>query len=102
MEAGDEVVHELGRRRVVADNNEARWYANACLLPEFVRLLVVTVQRLEGGLQFDRQRQGIKNGSLPASLLRHLLPDVLPQVAIPGHLAAGDIVRHGDTRELHD
>ena len=101
-EAGDEVVDELRGRRVVADDDEVRRRRDAGLLPQRERLLVVAVERRERGLQLHRQAQRIEPARLAAAPLRHLRPDVLPQVAELRHLAAGDVVGHRHARQLHD
>ncbi len=60
------------------------------------------VERVEGGLELDRQAQGVEPARLAAPLLRHLRPDVLPQVPELRHLAAGDVVGHRHPRQLDD
>ena len=102
VKAGDEVVDELGRRRVVADEDEAGRHGDPRLLPELEGLLVVAVERLEGRLEPSRQRKRVEALRLAASLLRHVLAYVLPQVAEHRHFATGDILRHGNTWKLHD
>ncbi len=39
---------------------------------------------------------------MPRALARHVLADVLPQVAEHGHLVAGDVLGDGDAGQLHD
>ena len=102
VEAGDVVVDELRDRRVVADDDEAGRHADPRLLPELERLLVVAVERLERGLELRRKAQRIELAGLAAPLLRHLLADVLPEVAEHRHLVAGDVVGDGHARQLHD
>ena len=101
-EAGDEVVDELRDRGVLADDDEAGRHADAALLPELERLLVVAVERLERGLELRRQAERVELAGLAAPLLRHLLADVLPEVAEHRHLVARDVVGDGNARQLDD
>ena len=71
-------------------------------LPERERLLVVAVERFERGLQLRRQLQRVEVAAGAAALLRHVLADVLPQVAVDRHLVAGDVLGHRHARQLDD
>src|SRR5438093_10612394 len=102
LEAGDVVVDQLGGRGVVAGDDEARRHGDLRLLPQFERFLVMTVERLERRLKPRRKGEGIETSGFAASLLRHVLADVLPEISKHRHLAAGDVLRHGDARQLHD
>ena len=102
VEAGDEVVDKLRGRRVVADDDEAGRHLDARVLPQLERLLVVPVERFECGLELDRQAEGVEPAGLAAPLLRHLRPDVLPQVPELRHLAARNVVGHRHPRQLDD
>ncbi len=102
LEAGDVVVDQLGGRGVVADDDEAGRHVDAGLLPELERLLVVAVERFERGLQLDREAERVELAGLAAAFLRHLLADVLPEVAEHRHLAAGDVVGDRHARQLDD
>ena len=46
--------------------------------------------------------RGSSEAAFSAALLRHLLPDVVPEVAERGHLAAGNVVRDRHPGKLHD
>ena len=102
LEAGDVVVDQLGGRGVVADDDEAGRHGDLRLLPQFERLFVMTVERLERRLKPRRKGEGIETSGLAAPLLRHVLADVLPEISKHRHLAAGDVLRHRDARQLHD
>ena len=102
MEPGDVVVDQLGGGRVVAHHDEAGRHLDTGLAPLAEDLLVVAVERVEGGLQRRGNAQGIEHRRLGAPRARHLGADVLPQVAERGHLAAGDVVRHRHARQLDD
>ena len=75
---------------------------DARLLPELEGLLVVAVERLERGLEPRRQLERIELLGLAAALLRHVLADVLPEVAEHRHLVAGDVVGDRHARQLDD
>ena len=62
----------------------------------------MAVQGLKRRLKLDRDTERVEFASLPAALPRHLRPDVVPEVAEQRHVGAGDVVGHGDARELHD
>ena len=62
----------------------------------------MTVERLERRLKPRRKGEGIETSRLAAPLLRHVLADVLPEISKHRHLAAGDVLRYGDARQLHD
>ena len=102
VEAGDVVVDQLRGGGVVADDDEAGRHVDAGLLPELEGLLVVAVERLQGGLQLDREAERVERLGLAAALLGHLLADVLPEVAEHRHLAAGDVVGDRHARQLDD
>ena len=65
-------------------------------------LLVVSVQRLKRSLQFSRQAKWVERLALASSLLRHVTPDVLPQVPEFGHLRIRYVVRHWNARQFND
>ena len=102
LEARNVLVHQLRRRCVVANDDEARRHRNLGLFPEPECLLVVPVQRLEGGLEGNRQHQRIELARLSPSLLRHVIPYVLPELPEHRHFVAGDVVRHRHPRQLDD
>ena len=103
VEAGDVVVDQLGGGRVVADDDEARRHADACLFPQLVGLLVVAVESFERRLQLRRQaRAGRASFALPRPFFGILDADVFPKVAEHRHLVAGDVVGHGHARQLDD
>ena len=102
MEPGDVVVDQLRRRGVVAHDDEARWCLDLRVTPQLERLGVVTVESFKGGLELDRDAERVERRSLAPAPLRHLLPDVMPQVPEPRHVLAGDVVRDGNPRQLHD
>ncbi len=102
VEAGDEVVDELRDGGVLADDDEAGRHLDARFLPELEGLLVVAVERFQRGLQARRKLERVELLALPAALLRHVLADVLPEVAEHRHLVAGDVLRDGDARQLDD
>ena len=62
----------------------------------------MAVERFERGLQPRRQAERIELAALPAPLLRHVLADVLPEVAEHRHLVAGDVLGDRDARQLDD
>ena len=62
----------------------------------------MAVERLEGRLEPGGKGEGIEPLRLAAPLLRHVLADVLPQVAEHRHVVAGDVLGHGDAWQLHD
>ena len=78
VKAGDVIIDKLGRGSVVANDDEHRWDADVLLLPKRVGLLIVTVERVECGLQLDRQAQRVKVAGFAASFLGHLFADVFP------------------------
>src|SRR5207247_1740334 len=92
VEAGDVVVHQLRDGGVLADDDEAWRNGDTALLPQLERLLVVPVQRLERGPEPRRQLQRIELPAGAAPLLRHVVADVLPEVAVDRHLLAGDVL----------
>ena len=102
VEAGDVVVDQLRDGGVLADDDEAGRDGDAALLPQLEGLLVVAVERLERGLQPRRQLQRIEVAAGAAPLLRHVLADVLPEVAVDRHLVAGDVLRDRHARQLDD
>ena len=72
------------------------------VLPQLEGLLVVAVERFERRLQARGQLERVEFLALAAALLRHVLADVLPEVAEHRHFVAGDVLRHGHARQLHD
>ena len=60
------------------------------------------VEGLQRRLQLHGNLQRIEAGGLAAALLRHVLADVLPQIAELGHLAARDVVGHRHPGQLDD
>ena len=102
VEPRDVVVDQLGRGRVVAHDDEAGRDLDARRLPQREGLLVVPVERFERGLQLHGEAQGVERLRLAPPPLRHLPPDVLPEVAELRHLAARDVVRHRHPRQLDD
>ena len=58
------------------------------------------VEGFKGGLEASRQLQRVKGSPLAPPLLGHVLPDVLPEVTVDGHLLAGDVLGNGNPREL--
>jgi len=98
MIAGDVVVNEFRRDRGVADDDEARRRIGFRFLPSVESLLVMAVQRFEG---IDELRwQAIR--ACCAALLRHLLADMLPKLAVDWHLGVRDVVGDGNSRQLDD
>src|SRR5262249_7108232 len=102
VETGDVVVHQLGDRGVLADDDEAGWDGDAALPPEVERTLIVTVKRFECRLQFVRELQRIEIAAGAASFLGHVLSDVLPEVAVHRHFVAWDVFGYWDARQLDD
>src|SRR5688572_8749460 len=78
MEAGDIVVDQFGRGRVVADDDETRRNLDARLFPETVCLLVVSIECLKRRLEAHGQCEWVETFRLPPPLLRHILADILP------------------------
>ena len=101
VEAGDVVVDQLRCGGVVADDDKAWGHADFRGLPFFEGLLVVAVEGVEGRQELRGQPQGICRGLAPA-LLRHGLPDVLPEFPEHRHFALGDVVGHRYSRQLDD
>ena len=102
-EAGNVVVDELRGRYVVADHDEAWRNLDAGFPPYFERLPVVSIESFERGLQFDGNAQRIERGGITALLFRHLLADMVPEIAELGHLAPGDdVVGHRHARQFDD
>ena len=62
----------------------------------------MAVERIERGLQFDRQAERIEFAGFAAALLRHLRADMLPQLAEFRHVAAGDVVGDRHARQFDD
>ncbi len=102
QESGDIVIHQLRGGRVVADHDEARRDADAGLFPLLIGLLVVAVQRFQGGLKLRRQAQRVERFRLAAALLRHLRSDVLPEIAVHRHLLARNVVGDRHAGQLDD
>ena len=94
LEAAYVVIHQLGCRRVVADNDEARRNGYFFFRPQRKGLFVVAVQGLKRGLQLRWQVQRVQAFSLATTLLGHLGADVFPQIAKHRHLGTGDVVGH--------
>ncbi len=104
-EAGDEIINQLGDGGVLTDDDEAWRNGDAALLPKVEGLGVVTVKRLDGGLEQDGQLQGIEVTGLVPSGFRQadfLLFQGLPEISEHGHFIARNVFRHGDTRQLDD
>ena len=97
--AGDVVEDQLGDVGVVADDDEHRrreatGAGLGVLLPQAVRLLVVAVEAVQRPLQFDGELRLAADVLGLAALLRQVLADAQPQVAV-GRLVAGHrIVGH--------
>ena len=102
LESGDEVVHELGGRGVVANDDEAGWDLDILLPPQLEGLRIVAIEGFESGLELDREAERVEGGSLAATLPWHLLPDVVPEIAELGHVAARDVVGDRDAGKLDD
>ena len=100
MESRDEIVNEFRGRGVVAYHDKTRRHADAGALPQLEGFFVVSVERFERGLQFHRQAERVQGFGFAASFFRHARADMLPKVAEPGHVAAGDVVRHGHARQF--
>src|ERR1017187_4231754 len=94
VETGDEIINQLGCRRVVADHDEARRDSNAGGAPQLVSLVIVTVEGLQRGLQLNGEAERIEGGCLAAALLGHPRANVLPEVSELRHIPAGYVVRH--------
>ena len=102
LEPGDVVVHQLGRRCVVAHHDEAGRHGQFGVGPSGERGLVMTVQSGERGLQLQGDGQGVQALGGVAPFFGHLFADVLPQVAKHRHLGSGNVVRHWHARQLDD
>ena len=102
VKSGDVVIDELRGRGVVADDDEAGRRADACARPELEGLLVMAVQRFERCLELAGELERIESTGLPSPLLRHVLADVLPEIAEHGRVFAGDVVGHRNARQLDD
>jgi hypothetical protein len=98
----DEVVDSLEVAVLLQTTMKHRRNADACLLPQLEGLLVVAVERLERGLQFDRQAERIKRLALPRPFLGIFLPICSHRLRNFGHLAAGDVVGDRHARQLDD
>ena len=70
--------------------------------PQLVRLVIVAVEGLQRGLQFNREAERVKICRLAAALPGHPRANVLPEVAELGHVAAGNVVGHRHARQLDD
>ena len=88
----DVIVDQLGDRRVLADDDEARRHADLALLPELEGLFVVPVERLHRRLEHGRQLQRIDAAGVGPVLLRHVVADVDPKIAILRHFVVSDIL----------
>ena len=102
METGDVVVDQFGCRCIVANDDKARWHLDAGLFHQFERLLIMPVQGLQRRLQFHRNTERVKETGPGETLLRHLLSDMLPEIAELGHLFAGDVVGDRNARQFYD
>ncbi len=102
VEAGDEIVDQLGDGSVLAHDYKARRHTDSGLRPQPVRLLVVTVQGFQRRLQLDGQAEGVQVFRLAPAFTRHAGADVLPQVTESGRLAAGNVVGDGHAWQLYD
>ena len=102
VKAGHVVVDELGRGRVVADDDEAGRNRNVGLLPEVERFGVVAVEGLQRIDEFDGKRERIKVRHRAAVALGHSLADALPELAQHGHIAARHVVGDRYARQLDD
>ena len=54
--------------------------------------VVVTVERLQGGLQLHRDAERIKHRALAPAFFGHLLADMFPEFPEHGHFIAGDVL----------
>ena len=93
LPAGDVVEDQLGDVGVVADDDEdgrrdAAGAGLGVLLPQAVVLLVVAVEAVQRALQFDGELGLAADRVGLAALLRQVLADAQPQVAV-GRLVAG-------------
>ena len=102
LESGDEVIDQLGGRGVVANDDEAGRDLDILFPPQLEGLGIMAVERLEGGLELDGEAERVERGSLAATLPWHLLPDVVPEIAELGHVAARDVVGDRDAGKLDD
>ena len=101
QEPRDVVVEQLGGRLVVAHHDEARRHAHAGVSPCLEGLLVMAVERFQGGLQLGRKRQRVQ-AALSGASARHALADMRPEFAELRHLAARHVVRHRHPGQLDD
>ena len=62
----------------------------------------MAVEGFDGGLEPGGEFERVEFAPLAASLFGHVLADVLPKVAEHGHLVAGDVLGHRNTREFDD
>ena len=68
------------------------------LLPELEGLLVVAVEGVERGLQLGREAERVELAGLAAPFLRHLLADVLPEVAVTSGISSPGMLSATGTR----
>ena len=60
------------------------------------------VEGIHRGFEQRREELRVQGAGAPAALLRHVLPDVLPEVAEPRHVGGKHVVGDRDPRQLHD
>ena len=107
LPAGDVVEDQLGNVGVVADDDE-HWRRLAAqarfgvVFPKLEVLLVVVVQALQRAFEFGRQLRFAGQRLGPAPLLRQVVPNAIPEVAVGGLLARHRIVGDRNTRDFHD
>ncbi len=102
IEAGNIVVDQLRDRGVLADDDEAGRDGNTALLPQIKSALIVSIESLERGLELVWKLERVKVTAGAASLLGHILADVLPEVAVDRHLVAGNVFGDRHARQLDD
>jgi hypothetical protein len=102
LKSGNEVINELRDCGVLADDDEARRDLDASFIPKLEGLLIVAVERLQRRLQAGREFERIELFAFAAAFFRHVLANVLPEIPEHRHFAAGDVLCHGDARELDD
>ena len=105
LEARYVVVHHLGCGGVAAYDDEARRRGHAGFLPALECLFVVSIKRVERGLEQRGQCVRVGGGrgfgdSPPGA--RHVVSDMLPEIAVARRVLAGDVVVHRHARELDD
>ena len=102
IEAGHIVVDQLRDRGVLADDDEAGRDGDTALLPQLKGALIVSIESLERGLELVWKLERVKIATGAASLLGHVLADVLPEVAVDRHLVTGNVFGDRHARQLDD